>query len=285
MKKKWLSIAGLAAFATLPLQAQETFVTETVSMVESRTVALELRPGYRTDLWKVKNTNTEVTDTLIRTDVNARWSPMDKVEVMMEIPYLRDTVEQTATADDKDSGLGQVILGGKYAFCPMGGAALRVELPTGDKDKMLGEGLNIGLALLAEKAVGPVKTYANVGYLIKQEYKTTFDVANAAKTKVDPGDILQLNLAAVYPRFGLDWVGEANMNFIGKQKRGGTTVSGSDATGVALLVGANKKLTEQIGVKAALSWEVSEEAARSVDTVRGSGDYKVTLAANYRFKY
>jgi len=294
LKQLMIGIVTLSVGCVSVLSAQPTLVTETVSMGEAKSVSVELRPTYRVDLWKVTDTSTEYTDTVMRTDLNARWVPVEKWEVLLEVPHVSDKLKTevgTASSDEKDSGIGQVILGGKWAFCPKGlfAGTLRVELPTADQDKLLGEGLNIGLGLAGEKALGPVMMYANAGYLVKQEYKTTFDTPGAAKTKEDPGDIVQLNAALSYPRWGLDWVGEVNANIVGREKDDATgsmkEVDGSAGTAVDLVLGVHKMFNESWSVKGGVAWGVGDEKIRTVDMLRGAGDYKVILAGDYRFNY
>ncbi|HRY29159.1 MAG TPA: transporter [Elusimicrobiota bacterium] len=294
MKKSWLSMALLALVATT-VRAGELLVTEPVSMGEAKSVSVELRPTYRMDLWKIKNAvpACEVTNSFLRTDINARWVPVEKWEVLLEVPYVSDKVETDPSdpTDDTDSGLGQVILGGKYAFCSMLGAALRVELPTADSDKYLGEGLNTGLSLLLEKPMGAVTLYANAGYLFKWNYKTTLDVKNGVEYQVDPGDIVQGNLGITHERWGMNWIGEVNVNVVGREQNDGNTarlmkdVEASAGTAVDLVLGVSKKLNDKLGVKGGVAWGVGEEKFRSLDAVRGAGDYKIILAGDYRFGY
>ena len=121
MKRYVVAVSALAMTLAVGARASELFVTESVSMNQPKSIEAQLRSSYRNDLWKVKGTDTKVTNTLMRTDVNARWVPMDKLEALLEAPMVNDKTVTKASGSkttNTNSGLGQVIVGGKYAFCP-----------------------------------------------------------------------------------------------------------------------------------------------------------------------
>lgn len=280
--KRWLSFLMAGGFA-LPVGAHETFVTEMVSMNEARSLDLELRPTYRVDEFTFEsNKNIEFTDTITRIDLNLRWVPVEKWETLLEIPQVGDKLEQAgggSSSSNSESGIGQVILGGKYSFRESAGAAVRLELPTGDEKDGLGEGTNIGLALLGEKEWGACRLIGNLGYLLKGKYES------APNTDVDPGDVIQLNAAVAHERWGLNWIGEVNVNLLGKEEVNSLAVADSDGAAVDLLVGAGKDINDNWNLKGALVFGVGDEQTRSFDLARGAGDYKIVLAAAYKFKY
>ncbi len=280
MRRRILGSLFLSAALCGTAAADQLFITETVSRGDVGTLDVELRPAYRSDEFKIKTTNTlEYTATVLRTDARARWVPAERCEAYLELPYLKTELEADGTgapAATDESGLGQVIVGGKYVFSPMLGVALRAELPTADQSNGLGEGLNLGISLLGEKVIGAVTAYGNLGYLLKQEY--------TANGKINPGDVVQIGGAVKHTRWGLDWTGEAQAYLVGKSKFAGATVANSDATAIDLVAGAAKALNDQLTLRGGLGFGVGEEKGQSFDLVRGAGDYRVFLAAVYRLK-
>jgi hypothetical protein len=296
----WFAVGGSVA------QAAPLFVTESVSMGEAGTLDVEFRPIHRSDERDTSTsetiagitttTETEIEDTVQRHDLNVRWVPMDRWEASMEVPFLdadRDIKVKTTNSfigtttmesEDSESGLGQIVLGTKYAFLPMLGGALRLELPNADTDKGLGEGFNVGALLLAEHDMGPVKVYGNMGYMIKGEYESDDDDdSSTPDVETDPGDLIQANAAVSHERWGMTWVGELNLNIFGKDEEDGVEVQDTDGTSLDLVLGGHKIFENNFSLKAGVALGLLDDEERSVDLVRGAGDYKITLAAGYRF--
>src|SRR5687767_15023675 len=135
MKHRWLPLLILSFMVSRPVWANTSFVTEPLSMGDVRSVDFEFRPSYRSD--KFTSGNTDFTHTLTRIELIGRWVPIEKVEGQLVIPHVAASLDG-GTTDSSDSGIGQVILGGKYAFTEQWGGLVRIEAPTGDQDDLLG---------------------------------------------------------------------------------------------------------------------------------------------------
>lgn len=270
------------------LFAQDLFVTESVSMSDARSLQVEFRPTVRGDQFSYEsNKNLEYTATLTRMDVNARWVPAEKWEALLEAPYVSNTLKvegSGADTSESDSGLGQVILGGKHAFRPGFGVALRVELPTADSDKLLGEGLNVGLALLGEKESGAWRFYGNAGFLVKGKYESTFDIPNGRALEVDPGDVFQVNGALTRQAWGLKWLTEMNVNVIDKASIDSAQQADSEGTTIDLIFGSGKAFGDNLFLKMGIAVGLGEEKSRGFDLTRSAGDLKALLAITYHSK-
>jgi hypothetical protein len=282
MKKNWLFLLPLAAFGA-PALADTTFITEPLSMGEVRSVDVELRPSYRSD--RFKSGGTDFTHKLTRIDLISRVVPLENVEAQLTVPHVSAKVSG-GSLSETESGLSQVILGGKYAFRPDWGALVEIETPTGDQDDGLGEGTNVGVAALFERVVGERTARVNVGYLFKSKYKPDYGAAAGGKKKTDPGDIIQLNAALTkhIAARGVDVTGELNVSLIGDSEVGGSKVSDSGGTGVDLLLGVGREVRDWY-LKGALVFGLGAEEVTSVDLNRGAGDFRLILGASRRFAY
>lgn len=247
------------------------FVTETVSMAEPRSLDLELRPSYRTDDFK-DQAGRSYTATLTRLDAAARWVPAARWEMYFALPYVKSELD--GPGGDDEAGLGQVILGGKRAFRGNLGAALRLELPTGDQDDLLGEGTNVAAHFLWEKSARGGVLAANAGYVFKGEFTTN-------NSKVDPGDVLQLSGAYSKARNNVDWTGELIVYLVGDADVAGASVADSGGTALELLLGAGKPVNDWY-LKGALALGLGDEEVSSLDLNRGAGDYRLIFSASRR---
>lgn len=247
------------------------FVTETVSMAEPRSLDLELRPSYRTDDFK-DQAGRSYTATLTRLDAAARWVPAARWEMYFALPYVKSELD--GPGGDDEAGLGQVILGGKRAFRGDLGAALRLELPTGDQDDLLGEGTNVAAHFLWEKSARGGVLAANAGYVFKGEFTSN-------NSKVDPGDVLQLSGAYSKARNNVDWTGELIVYLVGDADVAGASVADSGGTALELLLGAGKPVNDWY-LKGALALGLGDEEVSSLDLNRGAGDYRLIFSASRR---
>jgi hypothetical protein len=282
MKRVWLAaaIAGLTAAA---VRAQTTFVTETVSMDDARTVNVEFRPSYRTDQFK-NQAGTELKTTLTRIEAIARWVPQAGFEASLALPHVALKLDGGGLSES-DSGLGQVVLGGKYALRENAAGLLRLELPTGDADDALGQGLNVGLGAALERDMGNKTGRVNLVYTLTSEYKADIS-GTGSKTKIDPGDILQLSGAVSgKSKNGLDVTGEAVLAVVGDQKQNGTKLGDSGGNILDFIVGIGKMTQKDWYLKAALALGLGDEEVSSLDTMRGSGDWRLILGASRRWSY
>ncbi len=224
-----------------------------------------------------------------------RFAPFDQLQLSVDAPFLFHMFSYGGTSgvlleDDSSAGMGQVSLGAKVPFGRHFGVKVFGELPTGDPDEIpsLGEGLNYGAQLLAERYDGGFGLHLGAGTLVKSEYDVT---AGGTTVKRDPGDVTLLSMALTTQgrprsrssRFrgasGATQVGaslEVNAYLVGEEKSGGVTVADTDGTATNVLLGVT--IGSQSGsavtlAKFGVAVGVGEESHQSFDVARGAGDF------------
>jgi hypothetical protein len=154
----------------------EPFDVETVALrLTTRTLTLSANAG--------------VTD---RVDISAAL-PLVRLKMSGErVDTLRGAQFLQATAVVDASGIGDLILRGKYNMLRAGGTGLalgaEVRLPTGSEENLLGAGeLSLKPRLIGSAELGPVSLHSEVGYLLgglSREFDYNGAVAVAASSRV-----------------------------------------------------------------------------------------------------
>ncbi len=137
--------------------------------------------------------------------------------------FRNGTTTESHFASGSASGLGDVVLRGKYRLAGQGGsglaAALDVRLPTGDEDDLLGTGATQSkLMLVGSTTFGSFSPHANVGYTLSSGGS---DMA---------GDVPdEINYAA-----GFDWAAHPRLTFaadvVGRVLRDARTIESVNRT-------------------------------------------------------
>ncbi|HRY28956.1 MAG TPA: transporter [Elusimicrobiota bacterium] len=275
----WLLFVVVAPLAAMA--HGEPFFSERAVPIDTKIVEVGLAPSQRQDKYKVANV--EQKNTLRRVDLQARWSPKKQWETKLVLPYINNKVSG-GTDSDTDSGLGQTILAGKYAFRKNKAVQAQLEVPTGDQDKLLSEGFNLGVSYLAEGELSKdVHGIFNAGYLFKSEFKSDFDVAGQSRIKVNPGEVLFASVAMERPYRGKILTGELYFARVGKTKSAGKSVSNSDGNVINLACGLTKDWKEW-RFKGALALGIGDEEVSSYDLTRPAGDWRLLFCATRRFQ-
>jgi hypothetical protein len=158
-----------------------------------------LTPPFEGDIIQASLALELVSDTSV---AFATYGVSDRLDIGVAVPFVRvelnasmlATIQRLATAQDPTvhafegadadertyrlsgvaSGLGDIVLRGKYAFTrnsPLGlAAAVEARLPTGDETNLLGTGgVQTKVFAIASVHKGPVSPHVNVGYTFSQK--------------------------------------------------------------------------------------------------------------------
>ena len=279
MKKVLAICLGLIAFASWV--CAEPILTEQVKTVPANNLEIGLGVGYGVDTWDWEDSLTgssKVAVTVVQVPV--KYGVNDKLQLNLNIPYRSWTSDVEfggTTTSTNDSGLGQISVGAKYALTDMVAVGLDVQTPTGDVDKGLGEGTNVGLLVACAHEFKPVTISANLGYLIKSEYTDEHSV------KHDPADPLIIRAAVEYPMNQFSPFAEAQAQFLGKSKVAGNDIEDSSGSTLDFLVGSQYQ-KDNLKAKLGFQW------AAGKDNLRGgafqfydSWDWKIVASVSYMF--
>ncbi|HLD34516.1 MAG TPA: transporter, partial [Patescibacteria group bacterium] len=213
--------------------------------------------------------------------IPVKYGISDKLQLNLNLPYRswNSELEIGATkADSDEAGLGQIAVGGKYGVSENIAIGLDIQTPTGDVDKSLGEGTNIGLNLIASSNLDPLKISGNLGYLLKTKYEDEDDVEH------DPGDPIILRAAVEYPIESISLIGEVQGQIFGKTKIDDTEFDDSDGSTIDLLLGG-QYLKEAWKLKFGVEFALGDEDYRAgLNHFYDSWDWKVILAGAYKFE-
>ncbi|MFA5779769.1 MAG: transporter [Elusimicrobiota bacterium] len=267
--------------------AAEPILTAESKCIPANTMELGLGVSYGVDTWKWDGgEDGDSSVSLMAVKIPAKYGITDNLELNLGVPYRswNSKIEISGTEyKDDEAGLGQISIGGKLALAESFAAGLDVQMPTGDVDKTLGEGTNIGVSFIASGEIDTLKISGNAGYLLKMKYE------DEDKTEWDPGDPLIIRGAVEYPIEKYSVIGEVQFQSFGKTKAktdGGTSTDIADSNGSTLdfLVGG-QYLKDAMKLKLGFEFAVGDENQRAgLAHFYDSWDWKVILAGAYKFE-
>jgi hypothetical protein len=267
----------------------EPIITEQVKGVGANNLEIGLGVSYGMDTWEWDNSITgDNSLTLTVIQAMLKYGLSDKMQLSLNIPSRswKSKIEANgASSNADDSGIGQIGIGAKYSINDMVAVGLDVQAPTGDVDKGLGEGTNVGFLLACAREFKPVTISGNIGYVMKSEYEDEHDV------KHDPADPLIIRAAVEYPialggRFNMNEFSsfaEFQAQFFGKSKSAGHDITDSDGSTLDLLVGSQYK-KDNFKAKLGLQFALGDEDLR-IGRMQfyDSADWKIVATASYAF--
>ncbi|MBI5574061.1 MAG: transporter [Elusimicrobia bacterium] len=262
--------------------AAEPILTEEAKCLEKGNLEIGLTASYGVDSWKwADNTAGDSIVSLTVIQMPVKYGVSDKLQLGINIPYRswKSELEMGTTPIDTDeAGIGQVCVGGKLGLSENIAIGLDIQSPTGDVDKSLGEGTNIGLNLIASGNLDPLKISGNVGYLLKTKYEDEDDV------EYDPGDPIIVKAALEYPMNEISLIGEAQGQLFGKTKVNDVKDDDSDGSTIDLLTGI-QYLKDAMKLKLGVEFAIGDEDFRAgLNHFYDSWDYKVILSGSYKFE-
>jgi hypothetical protein len=284
--KKLLTSMCLILFM-VALAVSEPIITEETKCIEKGNCEIGLGVSYGVDTWKWTDSFTgdnSVSVMLIQLPV--KYGITDKLQLNLNVPYRSwksETEIGTVKTNSDETGIGQVDVGGKLCLAESFALGLDVQTPTGDIDKKLGEGMNIGVMLITSKNLDPLKISGNVGYLYKSKYTDEND------KEWDPADPIIARLSLEYPMSSISIIGEAQGQIIGKTKskpKNGTEADIEDSNGsiIDLLIGG-QYLKDALKIKLGFAIAVGNENLRGgLFPFYDSWDWKIILSGSYKFK-
>jgi len=260
----------------------EPILTEDAKCIEKGNMEIGLGASYGVDSWEWEDTYAgDNKVSLVVAQIPVKYGVTDKLQLNLNIPYRSWKSELeigTTPIDTDEAGIGQVCVGGKLGLSENIAIGLDVQSPTGDVDKSLGEGTNVGLNLIATSNLDPVKISGNAGYLLKTKYEDEDDV------EYDPGDTIIIKAALEYPMKEISLIGEAQGQIFGKTKVDDTKVDDSDGSTIDLLAGI-QYLKDAMRVKLGVAFAIGDENDRAgLNHFYDSWDWKVILSGAYRFE-
>lgn len=273
--------AGFCMLLAVSTVVAEPILTEEAKCLEKGNMEIGLTASYGVDFWKWDNIAGDNNVSLLVIQIPVKYGVSDKLQLNLNLPYRSWKSEMeigTTKADSDEAGLGQIAVGGKVGTSENIAIGLDVQSPTGDVDKSLGEGTNVGLNLIATGNLDPVKISGNAGYLLKSKYEDKDNV------KYDPGDAIILRTAVEYPLDEISIIGEAQGQIFGKTKVNDIKDDNSDGSTIDLLLGG-QYLKDALKLKLGVEFAVGDEDYRAgLNHFYDSWDWKVILSGSYKFE-
>ncbi len=271
-----LSLVVLSSVASA-----DPILTEQVKGVAANNLEAGLGISYGKDTWDW-DSNITGENSLSLTVIQAifKYGLTDQLQLNMTLPYRswKSKIEANgASTSTDDSGIGQIGLGAKYSINDMVAVGLDLQTPTGDVDKGLGEGTNVGLLLACARELKPVVISGNIGYLMKSEYEDEHDV------KHDPADLFIIRAAVEYPLNEFSPFAEFQAQFFGKSKIASYDINESSGSTLDLLVGsqyARDNFKAKLGIQFALG---DEDLRIGRMQFYDSADWKIVATVSYAF--
>ncbi|MDD5687092.1 MAG: hypothetical protein PHE88_04585 [Elusimicrobia bacterium] len=268
----------------------EPILTEESKCLGKGNLEIGLGASYGVDTWTIKEqTNSaDYKVSLISVGLPIKYGVSDKLQFNLNVPYRSWKYKvdpDSSYLSEYKAGMGQIGVGGKLAFSESLAMAVDVQTPTGDVDKMLGEGTDAGLMLIISGNLNSLKVSVNTGYILKMKYK------DKNKIEWDPGDPLIVKGAIEYPINKCSLIGEAQFQSFGKTKytpNGGTATDWIDSNGSTLdfLVGT-QYIKDAMKLKLGFELAAGSEDYRAGNTrfnFYDSWDWKVILSGAYKFE-
>lgn len=260
----------------------EPILTEEAKCLEKGSIEIGLTASYGVDSWEWEDSTAGDSNvSLSAVQIPVKYGVSDKLQLNFNLPYRSWKSELeigTVKTDSDEAGLGQIAVGGKYGASENIAIGLNIQSPTGDVDKSLGEGTNVGLMFIASGNLDPLKISGNLGYLLKTKYEDEDDVEH------DPGDPIILRAALEYPMKEILLIGEAQGQIFGKTKVNDTEDDDSDGSTIDLLLGG-QYLKDALKLKFGIQFAVGDENYRAgLNHFYDSWDWKLILAGAYKFE-
>lgn len=279
MKKILLICLGLIIFSAGAYA--EPILTEQVKGVGANNLEVGLVIYQGVDTWEWDSSITgENSLSLTVIQAALKYGVNDQLQLSLNLPYRswKSEIEVNgASSSSDDSGLGQIGIGAKYGLNEMLAVGLDIQTPTGDVDKSLGEGTNVGLLLACAHEFKLVTISGNIGYIMKSEYEDEHAV------KRDPADPLILRATVEYPLNQFSPFAEVQAHFFGKSKIAGNDITDSGGSTMDLLIGSQYKV-DNFKAKLGLQWAMGDENLRAGwMQFYDSWDWKIVAAVSYAF--
>lgn len=280
MKKILVICLGLSVLASWV--CAEPILTEQVESIPKYGLEVGVVGSYSIDTWKWEYVGGDNKVSVRIIQIPVKYGLTDKFQLNLNIPYRswrsKRELDSSETSAN-NSGLGQISVGGKYRINDTFAVMLEVQAPAGDVNKLLGEGMNEGLFLIASNNVRSVKVTGNIGYLIKNKYQDEHSI------EYDPADPLIMKFAAEYPINAFSLFSEAQAQIFGKSKVGGQDILGTGPTDstVDLMMGTyfHKR---NFKYKLGFQWAIGKEDFRGgLFPFYDSWDWKIIWSASYMF--
>lgn len=260
----------------------EPLVTEKATTLKSKSCEVELNATYSYDKWTYDEIpDVEYSRWTIRTPLEIRYGMLDNLEGLLGVPFIswERTIDMADSSDSvSESGFGQIAIGGKYNFYTPKktstwlALAFKTELPTGDVDKGLGQGLNYVIEFLGTEIRKPWRGNINLGYVIKTEFTQE---STGTERDIDPGDPIFYNFAFEYLLKDYSFVGELAGTSFNKSKIQGVKQAETNGSTLDLIIGlAYGK--NPIKLKGGVAIAVGDETYRTYD-------WKIILGSSYIF--
>ena len=201
-------------------------------------------------------------------NTRVRYGVRDKLTVFADIPYVRKRLRATDGATRTNDGLGDVFLLAKYKFHDnrqtktRAAVAAATKLNSGEyrglpPELALGTGqTNWLLAGLAEKQVGRTTYYGSASHVW---------TGTRHDTNLDPGQVVNLNLAAEHLVGSGPWavVAEINYSHQGRSSQDGQRVEASGSTLVNLAGGFQYRPRPKAGRTLVIETEVQVPVSKA----------------------
>jgi len=260
----------------------EPLVTEKATTLKSKNCEVELNATYGYDKWTYDEIpDVEYSRWTIKTPLEVRYGILDDLEGLLEVPFIswKRTVDMVGSSDsESESGFGQIGIGGKYNFYASEktstwlALAFKTELPTGDVDKGLGQGLNYVIEFLGTEIRKPYRGSINLGYIIRTEFT---DESTGTERDIDLGDPIFYNIAFEYLLRDYSFVGELAGTSFNKSKIQGVKQAETNGSTLDLVIGlAYGK--NPLKLKGGVAVAVGDETYRT-------HDWKIILGSSYIF--
>ncbi|MFH1824516.1 MAG: transporter [Candidatus Firestonebacteria bacterium] len=156
---------------------------------------------------RIETPNVEYTKKGVIVSLFGRYATDDQTEIIFNLPYKLLSSSTTGSPDENINGLGMITLGGKYfviqeSNMPSLALGLILDLPTGDPKKTvgdwgwsLGEGLNVGVSVIAtKKIIEPFSISLNVSAKYRGKYTNVNDAIVIPSPLLGAGAEAELNL-------------------------------------------------------------------------------------------
>jgi hypothetical protein len=282
--KKLFFLLSLCAVCVSSVLAEPLLLEQATNVLPQKGLELGLSDIlYQYDTTDIENaggtTVLTITQSSVLVPLYLRYAFSNKIEGILDLPYLSQTLKSETTGSSTsttESGLSDPVLGVKINLkdeegsIKLGVAAL-VKAPFGDAK--FRQGFNIQPLLLASKELGSSVLNANLSYNMTGEYEDD----DTAKTKINPGDVLQLGLGLEHPLYAscscLTGIAEFIYQSLGESTVASVAQSGSSGARMDLALGVR---FNKGSLKAKLGFALSlgEEKYRQYD-------YKIIAGISY----
>ncbi len=252
--KKLVALFVLALIAATPAMAFDQLITnDTAAVQEAETMKAEVTVVYTTagDAFDKDGESGELGDDFTRMmlPVKYRYGVMENLEAFGVLGL----VEQWDSGAADDTGIGDLWLGAKYSVMPDGVFTVRgaLAIPLGDDEKGLGNagGFGIDIAAMTMKQMDAIGLNGQAGIRYSVE---------DGDTKIQPGFGFYLDGEGCYSfsdafkaQLGLE------LMFAGDSKFDGNDVDDSAMNAIELNVGASYNVSETMGLKGDIIYDIA----------------------------